>query len=121
MLPAKEINSYICFEADEEGYNALEKVMLALDTQERALFVEYDYEDRVYRNKLEFVSKNFPDPGFPKYELVYRALTSQNTPYAELTQTHSGIYDYLEFINDDGEVFNFTNIPEESYISESCL
>ena len=95
--------------------------MFALDKNERAQYIEYRNNGELRTVNLNFKSQDFPEPGFPTYTLIYDALLQNGKPFGQYIQTHSGIYDYLEFTNDDGEVFNFTNIPDESYVSASCL
>lgn len=114
-------SSYICFEADEEEYGAFNKVMLALDKNERAQYAQYKNNEELRTIDLAFVSKDIPDSGFATYTLTYDASLENGLVFGRYAQTHSGIYDYLEFTNNDGEVFNFTNILDESYISQTCL
>jgi len=116
----EQVSSYICFTTDEEGYEPYDKIMLGLDENERAIYAQYDNYGKINTSDLTFISQDFPTPGYPTYTLTYEA-SSQGLKFGEYTQTHSGIYDYLRFTNDDGEVFNFTNIPEYSYVSEPCL
>jgi len=114
------ISKYICFKADEDGYGTFDKIMFSLDENERAVYSQYKNQDDIRTTDLEFISQDFPDPGFPTYTLTYDA-SFDGMKFGTYTQTHSGVYDYVEFINDDGEVFNFTNILDESYVSRPCL
>lgn len=114
-------SSYICFDADEEGYGAFDKVMFALNENERAQYTQYENDGELRTIDLTFISKDIPEPGSPSYTLTYDISIEKGLVFGRYVQTHSGIYDYLEFTNSDGEVFNFTNIPDESYVSKSCL
>lgn len=112
---------YICFNADDEEYGAFNRVMFALGNDQRAQYAQYENEGEVRTIDLSFISKDIPNPGFPNYTLTYDALFEDGFVFGRYVQTHSGIYDYLVFTNSDGETFNFTNVPQESYVSESCL
>ena len=106
---------YLCFTSDDQNSN---KLMFGLDDKENALFAQYKgQEDTI---ELNFVSKDFPNPGYPTYTLTYEEIVD-GTVNGVYTQIHSGNYDYVEYTNNDGKVFNFTNILEESYVDNACL
>lgn len=111
-----QVDQYICFSSDN---GELDTIMFALDKNDQALWAQYDNREDVIN--LEFITGDSPNPGFPTYTLTYDALLSNGVKFGTFVQTHSGVYDYLEFTNDDGEVFTFTNISEKSYVSEMCL
>lgn len=111
-LPASR---YICFTSDEQNSNNL---MFGLDDKGTALFAQYEGQRNII--ELDFVSSDFPTPGYSTYTLTYNEIVDGDIN-GTYVQTHSGNYDYLEYTDNEGKVYNFTNILEESYINNSCL
>lgn len=111
VLPSR----YICFTSDDQSSG---KLMFGLDNNDKPLFAQYKGQEESI--ELGFVSKDIPSPGYPTYTLTYEEVIDGkvNGTYA---QTHSGNYDYVEYTDSKGKVFNFTNIFEESYVNSSCL
>lgn len=111
LTPSK----YICFNRNNQNSN---KLMFGLDDKENALFAQYKNQEDII--ELDFVSKDFPTPGYPTYTLTYKEIVGGKVN-GTYVLTHSGNYDYVKYINNEGKIFNFTNIPKESYVNNSCL
>ncbi len=98
----KKVDHYICF---TENKNKNLVIWMSFNANNKALQVKYKGQKEAIN--LQFVKKEVQTPGYPAMNFYYNEIY-EGKVNGQYIHTHSGTWDYVEYIRKDRKKFNFT-------------